>query len=89
MKKSRLKGKFIRTCAGCGTQKHKCEFLRIARVENGVVVDISGKSGGRGAYVCRDIECVEKVKKNGRLPRVLRVRIDAAVYDDMEKIIGD
>ena len=88
MKKPRLKSSFIRTCAACGRQADKRELLRIAKNENGVHVDPTGKGEGRGAYICKDKACFEKVKKTGRIARLLRTEVDSSVYDEAEAFIG-
>ncbi|PWM43028.1 MAG: DUF448 domain-containing protein [Clostridiales bacterium] len=88
MKKPRLKGSFIRTCAACGKQGEKYKFLRIAKDKNGVFIDASGKGEGRGVYICKDKACLEKVKKTGRLSRLLKADFSHSVYDEMENFIG-
>ena len=61
-----------RTCNGCGAQKPKKELVRVVRSPEGEVsLDLTGKKPGRGAYICRDIECLKKARKTKRLARVL------------------
>lgn len=67
----------MRKCVGCGEMKPKKELLRILRTETGeFVVDALGKANGRGAYLCRSVECFQKAVKtvdwNGRLSRQYR-----------------
>lgn len=62
-----------RTCVGCRIKRPKRELLRIVRTAGGrVEVDRSGKSPGRGAYVCRDLACVARAARRGALARALR-----------------
>jgi predicted RNA-binding protein YlxR (DUF448 family) len=62
-----------RTCVGCRIKRPKRELLRIVRTAEGrVEVDPLGKSPGRGAYVCRDLECVARASRKGALGRALR-----------------
>ena len=52
-----------RTCTVCRKQKNKNELLRIVKnKENIIKVDEKGKEPGRGAYICYDMECLEKAK---------------------------
>ena len=61
-----------RTCNGCGAQKPKKELVRVVRSPEGEVsLDLIGKKPGRGAYICRNIECLKKARKTKRLARVL------------------
>ena len=65
-----------RTCAGCRTTSAKREFVRTVRTSEGrVEVDPSGRSAGRGAYVCADPACWAEALKHDRLARALRTTI--------------
>ena len=51
-----------RTCMACNEQKEKQELLRIVRSKDGIIeVDLTGKKSGRGAYICKNLECLEKI----------------------------
>jgi len=77
-----------RTCTVCRTQKNKNELLRIVRnKENIIKVDELGKQPGRGAYICYDIKCLENAQKNKKLEKVLEVKIENEIYEQMKKII--
>ena len=53
-----------RTCIGCNVKKEKRDLIRIViNKENEVKVDLTGKMQGRGAYICNNIECLEKAVK--------------------------
>ena len=53
-----------RQCTGCGEKKDKKELIRVIKTPEGdITVDFTGKKNGRGAYICRNAECVEKAKK--------------------------
>lgn len=82
-----------RTCTVCRKQKNKNELLRIVKnKENIINVDENGKEPGRGAYICYDRECLEKVEKTKKLEKVLNVKIKDDIYikirDVIEKKIG-
>ena len=74
-----------RQCLGCGEHRPKPELLRVVRdPEGNVSLDFTGKKSGRGAYICRDIKCLKKVRKSGRVAHTLECEIGAEVYDRME-----
>lgn len=71
----------LRMCTGCSEMKPKKELVRVVRNKEGEVsIDLTGKKPGRGAYVCKDIECLEKAFKTKRLERNLEVKIGEDVY---------
>jgi len=62
-----------RTCVGCRAVRPKVHLVRVVRTsEGGLRLDLTGKSPGRGAYVCRHEECVESALRRGVLRRALR-----------------
>ena len=57
-----------RSCVICRAQKNKNELLRIVKNKDNIVkVDERGKESGRGAYICYNLECLEKAKKSKRI----------------------
>ena len=53
-----------RRCVICGERGNKQDFLRICRSKDGtVLVDKTGKAGGRGAYLCGSDACVQAFLK--------------------------
>jgi predicted RNA-binding protein YlxR (DUF448 family) len=77
-----------RTCLGCGNRRPKREMIRIIRTpERTVEIDPTGKKSGRGAYVCPNQACVEQLKKNKRLERVLEVPLPPFLMQELSKII--
>lgn len=80
-----------RQCVGCGQMKSKKELLRIVRTPDGVIeLDTSpaGKKPGRGAYLCRDKECLAKAVKAKRLERSLEQPITDEVWAKLEAGLG-
>jgi len=66
----------------------KEELLRIVKTPNDeVVVDVSGKINGRGAYIYPSVENFEKAKKNKVLEKALEIKISDDVYERIEKVI--
>ena len=78
----------MRTCV---VTKEKCEkkdLLSIVRTPEGdVIVDITGKANGRGAYLKKDIEVINKAEKTKILERILEVSIPSEVYENAKNLI--
>ena len=54
----------MRQCVGCREMKPKRELIRVVKSPEGAVsLDFKGKLPGRGAYICRDVACVDKAIK--------------------------
>ena len=54
-----------RTCIGCMEEKEKKSLIRIVKQNDGkIFIDKTGKANGRGAYICNNIECLEKAIKS-------------------------
>lgn len=77
----------LRTCVVTKENLPKKELLRVVRTpEKKVIVDLTGKANGRGAYIKKDIEVLEKAIKSKILERRLEVEIDDSVYEEIRKI---
>ena len=73
---------------GCNEKKDKNQLIRIVKnKENEIHVDRTGKMEGRGAYICDDIKCLEKVIKSKRLERVLDINISDEIYESLRGVI--
>jgi predicted RNA-binding protein YlxR (DUF448 family) len=81
----------LRMCTGCMEMKPKKELIRVVKSSEGEVsVDLTGKKSGRGAYICRDIGCLEKAFKAKRLSRNLDVSINQEIYNRLrEEIVNE
>lgn len=78
-----------RMCVGCQEMKNKKELLRVVRTPDGeVLIDVTGKKAGRGAYVCQNEQCFAKAFKEKRLERALKQAIDSQVYEQLRLGIG-
>ena len=76
----------MRKCVGCGEMKPKKDLMRILKTETGeFLVDADGKKNGRGAYICRSVECLRKAVKSKGLERSFKQQIPEEVYDRLEK----
>lgn len=80
----------MRMCTGCGQMKPKRELVRVVKNQAGdVSLDLTGKKAGRGAYICRDRECLQKARKARRLEKAFSCRIPDEIYDKMEEELQD
>ena len=80
----------MRSCVISREKLPKVELLRIVKTPDGnVVVDTSGKINGRGAYIKRDNEVLERARKSKVLDKILEVEIPNEVYDEVNKIINN
>ena len=78
-----------RRCVGCGAERPKREMIRVARSPDGsVVIDETGRAQGRGAYLCRDAECLRAAMKKKALARALRSQVGREVYEMIEPLCG-
>lgn len=76
----------MRQCIGCGEMKSKKELIRVIKTPEGeIVLDSTGRQNGRGAYICNDVECFKKARKNKGLERSFKQSINAEIYDALEK----
>ena len=82
----------MRQCAGCGQMKPKKELVRLVRApqkEEGeppqVSLDLTGKKPGRGAYLCRDVQCLKQARKSRRLERSFGCKLPEEVYARLEE----
>lgn len=90
MKQQKIKKIPQRKCVGCGEMKDKKSLLRIVRSPEGdISLDLTGKKSGRGAYVCRDKECIKKAVKEKRLERALEKPITDEVYAKLLEDLPD
>ena len=78
-----------RKCIGCNTSKDKRELIRIVRSADGEIsVDPTGRKAGRGAYICKDRECLRLARKGKRLEKAFDTAISDEIYDALEREIG-
>lgn len=76
----------LRQCIGCGEMKGKKEMMRVLKTpEDEILLDATGKKNGRGAYLCKEKECLLKARKNKGLERSFKMKIPNEVYDNLEK----
>ncbi len=78
-----------RMCVGCKEMKNKRDLFRIIKTPEGhIEFDKTGKKSGRGAYICPQVECLEKAIKGKRLQRALEKDIPAQVIEILSNELG-
>ena len=75
-----------RMCIGCRGMFPKKELIRVVRLTDGTfTLDFTGKKNGRGAYLCRKKECLDKCLKAKQLNRAFKCEIPTEVYDKLKE----
>ena len=83
-----MKNKPQRTCMGCNEKREKQQLIRIVKnKQNEIKIDKTGKMEGRGAYICNNVACLDRVKKKKRLEKVLDMKISEEIYEDLRGVI--
>jgi len=78
----------MRSCVVTREKLPKQELIRVVRTpENEVIVDLTGKANGRGAYLKKDLEVFAKAQKSKVLNRILEVEVKDEVFEELKKII--
>ena len=84
-----MKKKPQRTCMGCNSKKDKNELIRIVKNnKNEITVDKTGKLEGRGAYICNNMECLEKAIKSRRIEKAIEAKISDEVFEQIKSLIN-
>ena len=79
-----------RTCIGCGQQKDKRDLIRIVKNNQGeIFLDKSGKEPGRGAYICDNLECLERLIKSRKLEKSFKMKIEDNIYNKLKEMIKE
>ncbi|MBQ8313514.1 MAG: YlxR family protein [Clostridia bacterium] len=79
----------MRMCVGCREMKPKRELIRVVRSPEGEVsLDPVGKKPGRGAYVCRNENCLKRAIKQKQLERQLEVQLTEEVATQLQETIA-
>lgn len=79
-----------RRCISCNEKREKNELLRIVRTpEKNIEIDLTGKKNGRGAYICKSEECLNKIIKSKKLERSFEIEIKSDFYEEIRGVIID
>ncbi len=80
----------MRLCTGCQEMKPKKELVRVVKPKEGeIALDLTGRANGRGAYICRNLACLQSARKARRFERAFACKIPDEVYDRMEEALQD
>ena len=75
----------IRMCAVCRNHFDKKELVRVVKNKNGkIFVDTTFKAEGRGAYVCKNPECIARLEKTKALNRAFKCEVPAHIYSEIK-----
>ena len=78
-----------RMCVACRCLFPKKDLIRVVKNRAGkVLIDDSGKAEGRGAYICRNAECLAAAKKNKAFSRSFRENINGELYEKLRIVIS-
>ena len=78
----------LRTCVITKELLPKKDLLRIVKnKENEVAIDLTGKLNGRGAYIKKDMEVLEKAIKTKILEKKLETTIPDEIYEQIRNIL--
>ncbi len=75
-----------RMCVVCRSMLPKEELLRIAKTTMGFSIDFENKILSRGAYICKDKNCLLSARKKNAFERSFSGKFDAAIYDFLEEL---
>ena len=80
----------MRQCVGCREMLPKMELIRAVKPKDGdVELDFTGKKSGRGAYICKNSECLKRARRSKALERAFECTISPEVYDTLEKRLSE
>ena len=78
----------MRTCVVTGEKLEKKELIRVVRTPLGdIIIDDTGKSNGKGAYLKKDIDVINKAEKSKILNRKLESVVPDEIYDELRSRI--
>ena len=74
-----------RMCIACREKKDKKSLIRVVCNKEGEIsLDFTGKKAGRGAYICNDINCIEKLIKNKLLNKAFETNVSEEMYQNIK-----
>ena len=76
-------------CVACKEMKEKEQLFRIVKKNGEFPIDVFLKIQGRGAYVCRSLECIEKAEKRRAFERSFSCKVDGEIYTALKDLVCD
>lgn len=78
----------LRKCVITNEQHPKSEMFRVVRTQDGeIVVDLTGKVRGHGAYVCKDKKVIDLAEKKRTLDRALEKQVPSEIYEQLRNLL--
>ena len=78
----------MRSCVVTHEKLAKQELVRVVRTPEGnVIVDVTGKANGRGAYLKKDLSVFEKAYNSKVLNKILEVEVPDSVFDELKELV--
>jgi predicted RNA-binding protein YlxR (DUF448 family) len=77
----------VRMCIACREGRPKKELVRIVSVEGDLIPDDTGKAHGRGAYLCPDVNCLDRARKIRAFDRALETPMTEEAYNAIKRVI--
>ena len=75
----------MRMCTACREMKPKRDLIRVVKTAEGEIkIDTTGRLNGRGAYICKSLECFEKARKTNALSRAFEMKVSEEIYNQLE-----
>ena len=72
-------------CIACREKKDKKSLIRVVCNKEGEIsLDFTGKKAGRGAYICNDINCINKLIKNKLLNKAFETAVSEETYENIK-----
>lgn len=78
----------LRMCVVTRKMLPKSELIRLVVTTQGIEVDSSQKKDGRGYWISKDLSIIQEARKKHSLDKILRRKVDEALYDDLEAYVG-
>jgi len=80
----------MRMCIGCKEMKPKKELTRIVRTPEGeIIIDTSGKKSGRGAYICKDVQCIKEFLNEKTLSKALDFNVTKELVQRLQEELSN
>ena len=74
----------LRTCVITGEKLEKKDLIRVVRTPSlDVIVDDTGKANGKGAYLKKETDVINKAEKSKILNKKLEVEVPDEIYDEL------
>ena len=80
-----------RMCIGCSEMHNKKELIRIVKNKEGqIFYDSIGKANGRGAYICKNVDCLDSAVKNKKFENTFKQSLPQEIIDKLRsKILNE